>query len=299
MNKGSIDPAVLASVENLELKARMLVEGLFIGLHGSPYYGQSPEFASHRQYYPGDEISRIDWKVYGRSDKHFIKRYEMESDMPVMVVLDTSASMAFNSGDGLSKLGYAVHFAAALAHLAVTQNDRAGLALFDEGVRTFMPARGGKRHLFQVIDQLSRVGPSGETSIIDVCHEVAGRLKQRGLVLILSDFMDPAYRQLSRCLSHFRFSGYDVAAFHILDPAEIEFPFQQTMNFADMETGEEVVIEPRGFQARYQEQMNRFREAVRKQCFDAHFDYTLIDTARPIEKALQQYLAQRARITSR
>ncbi len=299
VNRGSLDPKILTAIDNMELKARVLVEGLFIGLHASPYHGQSSEFANHRQYHPGDEISSIDWKVYARTDRYYIKRYRMESDMPVMVVLDASASMGYHSAQVISKLDYAVHLAAGLCHLIIQQNDRAGLALFDDEVRTFMPPKGGKRNLHQILHYLDRVSASDATGILDVCHEVAGRLKQRGLVVLLSDFMDPDYEQLHRCLSHFRFAGYDVAVFQIMDPTEIDFPFRQTLNFTDAESGDELVVEPLSFSTKYQERLQAFRQSVQQQCHDAHYDYELINTSRPIEHVLHHYLSKRARVQTR
>ncbi|MFW6132507.1 MAG: DUF58 domain-containing protein [Planctomycetota bacterium] len=298
-NRGSLDPKVLAAVKNMELKARVLVQGLYIGLHDSPYYGYSCEFADHRQYYPGDDVRSVDWKVYGRTDRYFLKRYRMEADMPVMVLLDTSASMGYKSHHVLSKLDYAVHLAAGLSHLVIQQNDRAGLVLFDGQVQTFMPPRGGKRHLWQILHHLDRVTAGEPTRIIDVCHEVAQRLRQRGLVVLVSDFLDADYERLHRCLGHFRFSGYDTIVLQVLDPTEIEFPFNRTRNFADVETGEEFVVEPLGFRSRYRDRLERFRRSVEQQCLDCHYDYELVNTAHPIERVLHQYLAKRARLRSK
>jgi len=297
MNKGSIDPRVLTAIKDLELKARVLVEGLYIGLHESPYYGYSSEFADHRQYYPGDDLRNLDWKVYARTDKYFLKRYTMESDMRVTILLDASASMGYASEGNLTKLDYGIHLAAALAHLIIRQNDRAGLVVFDREVRTFMPAKGGVPHLRQVLHQLARTEPGEDTNVIEVCHEIANRLSRRGLVVIISDMFDANYEDLTDCINHFRFEKHDVVTLHVLDPSEVEFAFSEVQNFRDLETGEELVVEPQTFRNQYLSRFENFRSSVERQCLAAHIDYELIGTARPIEIALFHYLSRRARMT--
>ncbi|MDA0836773.1 MAG: DUF58 domain-containing protein [Planctomycetota bacterium] len=295
VNKGQIDPRVLTTVKDLELKARVLVEGLYIGLHDSPLYGYSPEFADHRQYYQGDDLRGLDWKVYARTDRYVIKRYKMESDMRVMILLDSSASMGYGSGDNITKLDYGIHLAAALSHLIIHQNDRSGLVLFDDEIRTFMPARGGVPHLRQMLHHLQTTEPGARTSIVDICHQAASRLSGRGLVVLISDFLDPNYEQLSDCFSHFRFARYDVIVMHLLDPAEIDFSFQQIQNFRDLETGEELVVEPETFRSTYTERVQKFRDSVESQCLKAHIDYEFVRTSQPLERVLFQYLSKRAK----
>ena len=297
--KGYIDPKVLTTIRDLELKARVLVEGLYIGLHDSPLYGYSAEFADHRQYYPGDDLRNLDWKVYARTDKYVLKRYTMESDMRVTIMLDTSASMGYASGNNITKLDYGIHLAAALAHLVIHQSDRAGLVLFDGQVRTFMPAKGGVPYLRQVLHELQDTQPGQATSVVEVCHEVANRLHQRGLVVLVSDMLDPNYEQLADCLSHFRFVNYDVILFHVLDPNEIAFSFSEVQNFRDLETGEEIVVEPQTFQKEYRRRFDTFRESVEKQCLDAHIDYEQISTTQPLETVLFQYLSKRLKLSVR
>lgn len=296
VNKGSIDPIVLTTIRDLELKARVLVEGLYIGLHNSPFYGYSAEFTDHRQYYPGDDLRSLDWKVYARTDRYVLKRYRMESDMRVMILLDTSASMGFASPGGISKLDYGVHLAAALAHLVIHQNDRAGLVVFDRDIRTFMPSRSGKPYLRQILHQLEHARPGQPTRLIPVCHEVAARLVRRGLVILISDMLDRGTERLAECLSHFRFTRYDVIVLHVLDPGEIGFPFSEVQNFRDLETSEEIVVEPKTFRADYLKRLGSFRQSIEKQCLDARADYELVDTSRPLERVLYQYLSRRARL---
>ena len=297
MQKGKIDPRVLTTIQDLELKARVLVEGLYIGLHDSPLYGYSAEFADHRLYYPGDDLRNLDWKVYARTDKFFLKRFQMESDMRVMVMLDASSSMGYASGNNITKLDYGVHLAAALGHLIIHQNDRAGLVVFDREVRTFMPPKGGTPHLRQLLHQLQDTEPGEDTNLVSVCHEVANRLSRRGLVIIVSDMFDENYEELTDCLSHFRFVKYDVIVFHVLDPTEIDFAFSEVVNFRDLETTEEIVVEPQTFRKEYLRRFENFKRNVEKQCLDAHIDYEMISTAQPLETVLFHYLSKRARVS--
>jgi len=299
MDKGNIDPKVLSSITNLELKARLLVEGLYIGLHDSPFYGYSAEFADHRQYYPGDDLRDLDWKVYARTDKYYLKRYEMESDMRVTVLLDSSASMAFGSEDNLTKLDYAIHLAAALVHLVIHQNDQAGLVAFDREIRTFMPPAGSMSHLRQMLYLLQHLDAGESTNVIDVCHQLANRVRKRGLVILISDFFDENYGDLNDCLSHFRFNKIDVIVFHLLDPFEIKFPFKEVQNFRDMETGNEIVTEPRTFQKEYLRRFGEFQQSIEDQCQKANMDYQLVNTEEPLERVLFHYLSKRARMSVR
>tara|TARA_B100001013_G_C24600061_1_gene438454 strand:+ start:92 stop:1000 length:909 start_codon:yes stop_codon:yes gene_type:complete len=296
VNKGEIDPRVLTTIKDLELKARILVEGLYIGLHESPMYGYSPEFVDHRQYYHGDDLRNLDWRVYARTDRYVVKRYRMESDMRVMLLLDTSASLRFASGNNITKLDYGIHLAAALAYLIIHQSDRVGLTIFDQEIRTFMPAKGGIPHMRQMLHQLQSVEASEQTGLIDTCHEIANRLNGRGLIVIISDMFDPNYEQFTNCLSHFRFTRHDVIVFHLLDPREIDFNFPEVQNFRDLETGEEIVVEPATFQQQYLQRFEVFRSSIEKQCLDANVDYEMVDTSQPLEKVLFQYLSRRTQI---
>ncbi|NLG34909.1 MAG: DUF58 domain-containing protein [Lentisphaerae bacterium] len=299
VQKGRIDPKVLTAIKDMELKARVLAEGVYIGLHGSPFYGFSSEFADHRQYYPGDDLRSMDWKVYARTDRYYLKRYRMESDMRVMILLDASASMGYASDGNLTKLDYGIHLAAGLSHLVIHQNDRAGLVLFDSAVRAFMPAKGGMPQLRQILHLLEQAEPGQATSVVDVCHEVAGRLGKRGLVVLISDMLDARFKDLAQCLSHFKFATYDVILMHVLDPAEIKFPFLEARNFRDLESGEEIVVESMAFQQEYRKRLEGFRSAVETQCLNARIDYELVDTSHPIEKFLHRYLSKRARMRVR
>jgi uncharacterized protein (DUF58 family) len=299
MEKGRIDPRLLTAIKDMELKARVLVEGLYIGLHSSPFYGFSSEFSDHRQYYPGDDLRSLDWKVYARTDRYYLKRYRMESDMRVMILLDASASMGYASAGGITKLNYGIHLAAGLSHLVIHQNDRAGLVLFDSAVRSFMPAKGGAPHLRQLLHQLEQTEPGQTTNVVDVCHEVAGRLGKRGLVVLISDLLDANFGDLSNCISHFKFAKWDVILMHVLDPAEIEFPFLEVQNFRDLENREELVVEPLAFRQEYRRRLEEFRRTVETQCLNARIDYELVDTSHPIERVLYRYLSKRARMRAR
>ena len=229
------------------------MEGFLLGLHRSPYRGFSVEFAEYRQYSPGDEIKHIDWKVYGKTDRHYIKQFEEESNFTCYLFLDASASMAYKSdGTAFSKLEYASRLAACLAYFMMGQRDATGLAVFDDQVRSMLPPRLRQSHLQHTLGELDATQPGGETEIARPLHDIAEGLKRRGLVILISDLLDDVEPVLS-ALQHFSFQGHDVIVFHIMDEAELTFPFDSMTRFEDLESGDFAVVSPEAMRPVYME----------------------------------------------
>ena len=236
------DPTSLAKYGRLALVARSLVEGFLTGAHKSPYKGFSVEFAEHRQYYPGDEIRHIDWRAYGKTDRYYIKEFEEETNLRAHMLVDASGSMAYK-GKYPSKFEYAQYIAASLAYLMLHQRDAVGLALHDTKVRAMIPPRASSKHLLNLIGTLEKTQPGGETSMAPLWHELAGQIKRRGMVIILSDCFDqlPA---LMRAIQHFRHRRHEVLLFHLLAPEEIEFPFRKWTQFRNLEVrGDKLLVD--------------------------------------------------------
>lgn len=279
----------------MELVARLVVEGFITGLHKSPYHGFSVEFAEHRQYMPGDEIRHIDWKIYGRTDRHYIKQFEEETNLKAYLILDISKSMSYASEGRITKLSYASYLAGAIAHLMVQQRDAVGLTLYDEKVQTSMPPHATKSYLREILRQLETVKPSGRTSTAAALHETAERIKRRGLVIILSDLFDRPADVMS-ALRHFRHKKNEVIVMHVLDPLERSFAFGRDAVFRDMETGEELTTQPWHIQRAYQDAMKEFLAAYKKECREHAIDYVLLDTSVPFDVALLEYLHKRQKL---
>ena len=290
-----LQPDVVAKLANMELLARLVVEGFITGLHKSPYHGFSVEFAEHRQYMPGDEIKHIDWKIYGRTDRYYIKQFEEETNLKAYIVLDVSRSMTFSSGGRMTKLEYASYVAAALAHLMVQQRDAVGLAVYDEAVRSYMPPHATKSYLKEILRQLELLQGSNKTATANSLHVVADRIKRRGLVIILSDLFDKP-QEVVTAFKHFRHKKNEVIVMQILDPLERSFAFGRDAVFKDLETSEEMMTQPWHIQKAYQESMKKFLDTYKKECRENNIDYVLLDTATPFDTALFQYLHKRQRI---
>jgi uncharacterized protein (DUF58 family) len=294
MSEGSrfLDPRILNHLPNIELIARRLVHGMFIGYHRSPYYGFSVEFADHREYVQGDETKTLDWKVFGKTDRFYIKRFEMESNLHCFCLLDTSASMDY-AGEGITKLEYGCYLAASLAYLMVHQHDQAGLVTFDREVKELIPARGSRKHLRLLLQHLSRLTPQPDTDLPAVLHELAERLPRRALLILITDgFGDPEAFNLA--LRHLRFRRHEVIFFHTLDRYELELPHEALADFLDAETGRRLPVDPMVDRPGYLERFGRFREAVRQGCHKNQTDYVLANTSEPIERMLFRYLIRRA-----
>jgi len=290
-----LQPEVVAKLHNMELVARLVVEGFITGLHKSPYHGFSVEFAEHRQYMPGDEIKHIDWKIYGRTDRYYIKQFEEETNLKAYLILDASRSMSFGSESRISKLEYASYIVASLAHLMVQQRDAVGLTVYDETIRTYMPPHATKTYLKEILRRLEQLEASNKTATADSLHQIAERIKRRGLVIILSDLFDKPDQVMS-ALRHFRHKKNEVVVMQVLDPLEKSFAFGKDAVFKDLETKEELTTQPWHIQKAYQEAMKQFLERYKKECREHAIDYVLLDTATPFDVALFEYLHKRQKM---
>ncbi len=290
-----LEPHVVSRLSNMELRARLIVEGFIAGLHRSPYHGFSVEFAEHRQYMPGDEIKHVDWKVYARTDRYYIKQYEEETNLKATIVLDTSKSMGYSSPGQISKLQYGSYLAAALSFMMIKQQDAVGLAMFDEHIHTFLPPHATKAYLRQILVQLQNAVPAGQTGAGKSLHQVADRLRRRGLVIILSDFLDDPGSIMS-AVKHFRHKKNEVIVMQILDPLERSFDFGTDALFRDLETAERITTRPYQIQRAYRRAIKDFVDRYKRECLENYVDYVLMDTATPFDAAILSYLSKRERI---
>lgn len=290
-----LDPEVLDRLAGLELKARRIVEGYVSGLHKSPFHGFSVEFAEHREYVPGDDIRFLDWKVYGKTDRLYLKRYEEETNLEASLLVDTSASMGFASaaGTGVSKLAYARMGAAALAYLITQQQDAAGLVLFDSQVRAQLPARTGPGHLRALFQRLEDARPEGTTGVGRALVEAGEAVRRRGVVVLFSDLLDDP-REVLRGLRHLRQRGHDVLLFHVLAHEELTFPFQRMTRFEGLELSERVTADPVSLRAAYLAEVEAYRRTLKRSCLANRIDLVEMDTSQPLAVVLAAYLAQRA-----
>ena len=290
-----LQPDVVAKLVNMELVARLVVEGFITGLHKSPYHGFSVEFAEHRQYMPGDDVKRLDWKIFGKTDRYYIKQFEEETNLKSYIILDTSRSMAFSSEGRMSKLDYASYITAALAQLMVQQRDAVGLTLYDEKIQTHMPPHATKAYLREILRQLENAKPGNKTGTANSLHEIAERIKRRGLVIILSDLFDKP-NEVMNALRHFRHKKNEVIVMQVLDPLERSFAFGRDAVFKDLETSEELMTQPWHIQKAYQESMKKFLDDYKRGCRENNIDYVLLDTATLFDVALFEYLHKRQRM---
>ena len=289
-----LDPAVVARLGTLELKARTIVEGFLSGLHRSPFKGFSVEFAEYRQYIHGDDLSTIDWKVYARSDRFYVKKFEEETNLECHLMIDVSGSMAYGGHHGMSKFEYGACLAASLAYLMNRQRDGVGLTAFDESIVSMLPSSSRAGHLRAILLTLDRLSPGRTTNVSKPLHQLADSLSKRGMVVLISDLLDDP-EEVIRGLKHFQFRGTDVIVFHILDPDEIEFPFERVTRFEDLETSEEISAVPGAVRSHYVKEMASLIERYRRELGAAGIDYQLLQTSNPLELALMAYLSTRAR----
>lgn len=289
-----LKPEVISRLSNMDLRARLVVEGFITGLHRSPYHGFSVEFAEHRQYMPGDEIRHVDWKVYAKTDRYYVKQFEEETNLKAYILLDCSASMGYKT-TSISKFEYASYLAAALAHLMIKQRDAVGLVAFDEKIRYNLPPRSMKSYLHQILQHLERTKPAELTNVSQTLHQMAEQIKRRGLIILLSDLMDNPADILSG-LKHFRHRNHEVIVFHILDPAEMTFNFKHDSVFIDLETEEKLNTQPWHIRKDYLQKLQQFIQKYKNVCRENNIDYVLMDTAQDFDKALFEYLVKRKRI---
>jgi uncharacterized protein (DUF58 family) len=288
-----LDPAVIARISGLELKARTIVEGFLSGLHRSPLKGFSVEFAEYRQYLPGDDLSTIDWKVYARSDRYYVKKYEEETNLRAHLLLDVSASMSYGSG-AMTKREYGSCLAASLAYLMTRQRDAAGLVTFDDRILGWLQPSIRPGHLRTLLLTLDRLPAGARTDAGRPLHQLADALAKRGMIILISDLLDEPARVIDG-LKHFRFRGNDVLVLHVLDHAELTFPFDRPVTFRDLETEEEIVASPSEVREEYLAGIRGFVETYGRELRSVGIDYQLVDTSEPLDRALLSYLAVRGR----
>lgn len=285
---------MVAMLDSISMRAKMVVEGYIIGQHRSPYHGFSVEFAEHRSYEPGDEVRHIDWKLYGKTNRLYVKRYEEETNLRAHLILDTSKSMAYASGS-VSKLQYGSYLLAALSYLMISQQDAAGVVLFDESIRSFIPPKSTPSHLNSLLNVLDVESPGSDTKIEPVLHEMAERINKRGLVIIISDLFDDP-NNIMNGLKHFRHSKQEVILFHILDRNELEFDFNTRTKFVDMESGEEITTDPWHVKNDYKNLIKGLQNYYKRECRLNLIDYVPLFTDDSLDKGLNEYFNKRQKL---
>ena len=287
-------PETVALLNSMSLRARLVVEGYIIGHHRSPYHGFSVEFAEHRSYGPGDEIKHIDWKLFGKTDRLYVKRYEEETNLRAHIILDTSKSMLYSSAE-VSKLSYANSLAASLSYLMINQQDAVGIAKFSEKIDTFIPPKARPSHLNLILSQLDDKDSGNDTQIGMVLHELADRIKKRGMVILISDLLDKP-ENIMKGLKHFRHQNQEVIVFHIQDRKESEFDFDARTKFFDMETGEEIVTEPWHIRSNYNELISKLESNYKSNCRENLIDYVPLFTDQSLDIGITEYLIKRSKL---
>jgi len=290
-----LHPDVVAKLGSMELRARLVVEGFITGLHKSPFHGFSAEFSEHRQYRPGDELKHIDWKIFGRSDRYYVKQYEDETNLRCLIAVDQSASMGYASEGNITKFQYASYLAAALSYLVLQQRDAAGLATYTTDVDVYLPPSSKRSYAQELIRALEQATPHDATGTATALHRLAERITRRGLVVIISDlFDDPA--EILQALRHFRHNRHDVLVLQVLDPREVDFDFGSAAVFRDLESGEELTTQPLQLKQAYRASVERFCTEIKRGCHAQNIDYVRITTDTPFDVALREYLVKRRRL---
>lgn len=290
-----LEPQVLAGINGLVLRARGIVEGNVTGLHRSPFHGFSVEFAEHREYSPGDDLRYVDWKVYGRTDKFYIKQFEQETNLSCHLVVDSSESMKFRSPlSPLSKWEYAQCAAAALAYILLNQQDRVGLTVFAEKIRTHLRPEAGMPHWGNIVSVLEGFEPEGKTALGRILNETAERPKQRGMVVIFSDFFTNL-AEVELGLKHLRYQRHDLIVFQIVDRQEVTFDIGRPVVLRGLEGGATLAVDPAWLRRAYQEKFRQFCHQLRQICHDSTVDYVFVETIHRFDKVLREFLAFRAR----
>jgi len=287
-----VDPKVLQRVGNLELLARSVVDGFINGLHRAPFFGASIDFAEHRGYVPGDDIRRVDWRLYARTDRYYVKQYEADTNANFTILLDVSKSMSFTS-HGVTKLEYASYLGACLAYLATRQRDRTGILTFDSDIVTHVPPSA--KHFNVVLHTMDRAKPEKPGHLSAPLTKMAEHFKRRGILLLISDFYDDPSAILD-ALKPLRFLGNDLIVFHVLDPQEIEFSYDEASAFQDLETGEQVPVVPDSFRKEYQRLVQEHINTLTQKFSEQRIDYALLNTKEPLDRALFAYLSSREKL---
>ena len=290
-----LTPEAMRKLESLALRSRFVVEGFRAGSHASPLKGASVEFADHRQYVKGDNLRNLDWKVFGRTERYYVKQFEEETNLRVHVIIDGSGSMGFRSGE-LSKFDYACRLAASFGYLVCKQQDSLGLTIYDNELRQEIPARSVMRHFRFILEKLAGHKADGRTDTGRALHSLAERSFRRGMIVLMSDLFDDP-DAVFRAVAHFRKKMHDVILLQILDPAELELSFDRVAEFVDMETGEKLEIDPALARVAYKEELQKSIDACREKCAVMNVDYRLVSTAGSFEDFIHQYLAERRRMS--
>ncbi len=288
-----LDPRVLARIDNLELLARTVVDGFINGLHRSPYLGRSLDFAEHRAYMPGDDIRRIDWRLFGRTDRFYVKEFEADTNANFSVILDISRSMAYAS-EGISKLDYARYLAACLSYFSRQQRDRVGMVSFDDDIVDFVPPSA--KHLDIVLHTIDKVEPGGAGELGTPMLKIAESLNRRSILVLISDLYEEPEAVL-KAMNDLRSNGSDLMVFHVLDPAELTFPFDQPGNFEDLESGERVQVIPEYLRGEYRELVDEHIATLSRLMGENRIDYYTFDTSQPLDYALFRYLSRREKMS--
>lgn len=289
-----LDPAVIARLGTMELKARTVVEGFLSGLHRSPYKGFSVEFAEYRQYLPGDDLSTLDWKVYARSDRFYVKKFEEETNLDCHLLLDVSRSMTYRGGGPMTKLEYGSVLAASLAYLMHRQRDATGLIAFDERILARLPASARPGHLHAILLALDKMAPGERSNVGRPLHQLAEALVKRSLAVLISDLLDDPETAV-KGLKHLRHRGTDVIVFQVLDPYELTFPFKGASRFTDVESADEITADPSRVRASYLDALAAMRGNYERELRGTGIDYVVLDTSKPLDFALLAYLDARSR----
>jgi uncharacterized protein (DUF58 family) len=290
-----LDPILLSTLGNMNLVARCAVEGLLSGLHASPLHGFSVEYSDHRQYQPGDELRFLDWKMFGRSDKLYVKQFQQETNTTAYILLDSSKSMSFAGDGAVSKFDYGSFLAAALSYLMLSQSDCVGLILFAEKIRKKIPPSSKRAHLNPILTMLQRNKPAGRTDLAEVLHMVAETTQRRGVVILISDLLDDA-ADVYKGLAHLKYLNHDVIIFHVMDHQELNLDYKGLVQFEDLESEAKIRTFPQSLRDTYRKRVAEFVEDIEKTAGRSRIDYCLLDTSDNLDKALIVYLAKRKRM---
>lgn len=287
-------PEVIRQVARLDLRAKFIVEGFLAGLHASPFQGFSVEFSEHRKYVPGDDLKDLDWNVFAKTDRYYVKKFQAETNVTGYLAMDLSASMAYTYRQELTKFEYAICLAAALGYLMIHQQDPVGMVAFDTKIRTSLPPRSKRTQLANILAILANLKPTGQTDVASCMHQLAAMIRSKSLVMLFSDLLtDP--EPVLQSLHHLRHRGNEVILFHILDEAEVHFPFEGTIEFEDVEEERRLILDARGMRPDYLRSLHEFQEHYRSECFKVGIDYVAMDTSVSFDRALMEYLLQRQR----
>lgn len=287
-----LKPEVIQQIKRLDLRAQFIVKGFLQGMHASPFHGFSVEFSEHRKYTQGDDPKDIDWLAYAKTDRYYVKKFEAETNITGYLAMDLSASMAYTYRQELTKFDYSICLAAALTYMMVSQNDPVGLVTFGQKINASLPPKSKRQQIGTILSLLANLKPEGETDVAQSLIQLAAMLKHASLVMVFSDLLNDPEKVIP-ALRRLRHGGHDVILFHVLDEAEVEFPFTGLVELQDPETKQKLEIDADGFRKDYRDEVDAFRETYRRECFQSGIDYVPLDTSMPFDRALTEYLATR------